>query len=130
MSEKTAAQHMLALVNVTNELLRRFQEKTAKQESLQQAIRERIPEVVDALVQHERIFEHEKEAAARSLEDPLEALRLLEKLAKHRTEKEAAALGEPYGSPTPTNTSRVLGSRVRNWDETEAGRAFREALLG
>ena len=118
-----AAQRMLSLVRVTNELMTRLQTKQASEQEIQR----RIPQVIEALVDNERILPQEKEAAAQALTDHAEALRLLENLAKHRTEKEAS-LGEPYGGAT--SDRRPLGGAVLDWDETEAGRRFREAFLG
>jgi len=123
-----AAQRMLSLVRVTNELMSRLQTKQAREQEVQAQLQQRIPQVVEALADNERILPQEKEAAAKALTDPLEALRLLENLAKHRTEKEAS-LGEPYGGAT-TGKSRPLGGAVLDWDETEAGRRFRETFLG
>jgi len=119
----TQAEKTLALINVTNELLKRAQAE-------KDAVRERIPRVVEALVENERIYENQKEAVAKSCEDPAQVLDMMVELACHRTAKEAEALGQPYKKEASATTSRTLGSPVHNWDETEAGRRFREALLG
>lgn len=70
-----------------------------------------IPRVVDAMVQHERIFPAQREKLAEMLKDPAAALELMIKLAGHRNPEEAAKLG----SGVPAN-GQTKQAGVANYD--------------
>lgn len=115
---------ILQLIQVTNELARRGQ-------MTKQAAQAKIPAVLEALVQSGRIQGHQKEAVAYALQDHPGCLDLLIKLAFHRADAEGRRLGYPYRtSDSVTSTVRYCGSPIIDWDEVEAGRRFKELLLG
>lgn len=123
------AEKTLTFLRCTGELLKRSQvEKTAAAQQ-REAVQAKIPAVVDALVAGERIYGHQKEAVAKALTDHGAALDLLADLAKHRNASEIPAIGTPSAGQTKSAAVNT-GGRISNHDETEAGRRFRERLLG
>jgi len=76
-----------------------------------------IPEAVKACVEHERIEPHQKEALAKALANPVQAMELVIKLAAHRNAAEMSRLGTPVAEksagydPTNSLTSGYVGAR-------------------
>lgn len=75
-----------------------------------------IPACVAALVKHERIDASEAEKCAKVLEDPVQALKLLTKLAEHRNTSEKQSLGTPIDSE---KTASAGGSRRGGLSEAD-----------
>lgn len=127
------AQKLVTYCQVTGELLKRAQALQEEKRAQDQIVKQRIPEVVEALVTNERIFPHQKEAVAKGCEDPGKVLELLRDVAAHRTANEVEKIGSAVagnGGQVKTASHSPLGSRVANWDETEAGQRYRQRLLG
>jgi hypothetical protein len=89
----TLAQKVIEHITVSHAAMEKAAaaEKQARQQ--QAAIADLIPKVVDAMVQHDRIQPTEREKLASLLQDPVETLRLMAKVAAHRTQAELARLG-------------------------------------
>ena len=131
MADTTLAQKALLHLRVTNELLKRADARNAQLQQKQAAYAAKIPVTVEALLAGERIYDSEKQAVAKALEDPGQCMDLLAKLAYHRSPSEVATLGKSaadVASSSPTITPRYVGEPVYDWDDTVAGRRFREIL--
>jgi hypothetical protein len=84
-------------VEASSTALAQASDTIEKQAAQKQACDELIPAAVDALAEHGRIEQHEKQAAAEVLADPVKALQLLIKVAGHRSDAEQLSLGKPGG---------------------------------
>lgn len=68
--------------------------KTAAEKQAQEAkIKELIPQAVDALVESQRLKDHEREKAASALQDHVRTLEILVRTAKNRSPEELSHLG-------------------------------------
>lgn len=76
-----------------------FQKGVAEKQAAAKAL---IPEVVEVLVQHERIKDNERDKAAAALADPVQALEILKKVAGHRNRQEMGTLGQGVDGQTKT----------------------------
>jgi hypothetical protein len=134
----TVGHKTLSLLRVTDELTKRCEalatEKTAADQA-RKAAADAVGAAVEALVANGRIYAGQREKVAAALTGPsghAEAVRLLRDLADHRNTAEAG-LGGPNGG-TKSASARTSGVRgdtpVTDWDDTDAGRKFREAILG
>jgi hypothetical protein len=127
------AQKFIAYCQLTGEIMKRAQARFEEKRAQDEAIKQKIPEAVDALVTNERIFEHQKEAVAQGCEDPVKTLELLRDVAKHRTSEEVEKIGSAIdgtGGQVSASPQQPLGGRVANWDDTESGQRFRQRLMG
>ena len=79
------------------------QEKQAQVEAL-------IPQVVDTMVQFERINPTQKEKLAEMLKDPVTVLELMMKVAGHRNKEELGRLGSGVSADGQTKTASAQGS--------------------
>ena len=77
-----------------------------------------IPAAVQACVEHERVEPHQKEALAKALSNPVQAMELVIKLAAHRNAAEMSRLGTPVAAtktagydPANSLTSGYVGAR-------------------
>lgn len=101
-----------------------------KQAEVEKQVESLIPKVVEALVAHERIAPAQRQKAAALLRNPVQALRILLKTADINNVLRSGRLGSPVktasaGVSTPPS---YIGYRFNK--ESEADRAFRQALLG
>jgi hypothetical protein len=127
------AQKLVTFCQVTGELLKRAQARQEEKRASDEIVKQRIPEVLEALVTNERIFPHQKEAVAKGCENPGKVLELLRDVAAHRTAEEVEKIGSAVdgeGGHVGTASRQPLGGRVANWDETEAGQRYRNRLMG
>lgn len=106
-------------------------EKTAA--TKQAAYESKIPAVVAAMVQFERIAPNQKEKLAEMLKDPAQALDLMIKLAGHRNTEELARLGtgvgldgqvktagaRPQANPASSLTNPNVGARTTMVKQSE-----------
>lgn len=100
-----------------------------KQAAVSQQVEELIPEVVEALIKHERIDPSQREKAAALLRDPVQALKILIKTADVNQTIRPKSMGAPHHSPTTRSaTSSYRDFHTR--EESEAYRIFKEKLLG
>lgn len=83
-------------------------EKSAAEKKAQ--VNHLIPQVVEALVKHERILPNQREKLAEMLQDPVRALELMMSLAGHRNQDELARLGQP----TATGHNKTAGYNPSN----------------
>jgi hypothetical protein len=77
-----------------------------------------IPAAVNACAENERIEQHQKEALAVALRDPVRAMELIVKLASHRNAGELSRIGAPTTTqktagydPNNSVTSSYVGAR-------------------
>ena len=97
-----------------------------------------IPSVVEKLVRFGRIELHEKEACARALANPLQALTLMEQLAMHKTAAEQTEMGtlvDAQGRPSGQRkqaSAYAGGGYVgrRSGDDSEAWQRMQTAVMG
>lgn len=130
MSQNVKAEKLFAFMRVANEGLKRYQDILEKQSAEKQAAKARAAEAVKACVDHERIFSHQKEAVMDKLASSHEAcLEFIRDLAAHRNASELDSIGVPVGGEKTASVRVVTGAQVADYDETEAGRKFRERLL-
>jgi hypothetical protein len=132
MGANPLAQKTLLFARVTGELLKRAQANEQQQLQKTAAVTAKIPAAVQALLDGERIYWEDKEAVAKACQSHEACLDLLTKLAFHRNTQEVSSLGHTAPGTETTQVkkaSRVCGAQVVDWDETEAGRAFRDKLL-
>lgn len=130
MSYNPKAEKLFAFVRVANEGLKRYQDILEKQSADQAAATKMAAAAVKACVDHERIFEQQKDAVMNKLASShVACLEFIRDLAAHRTSTEA--IGTPVGTTEKSaNFRAVTGAQVADFDETEAGRTFRARLLG
>lgn len=125
------AQQLLQFVNISSEVMKRYQNNLQKQASQLQTVKEKLPELLQVMVDNERIAEHQKAAVAKAVEDPVQCMELMTALAKHRNSSEVRPMGTPVGQTKASSAkTRPIGGRVTNWDDTDAGREFRQSLYG
>lgn len=125
------AQQLLQFIGVTSELMNRYKGTLEKSASQKQAIEEKVPALLQIMVDNERIAAHQKEAIAKAVQDPVQCLEVMAALAKHRNSSELQPVGTAVGQAKAASVKkRPIGGVVTNWDETEAGQEFRRALYG
>jgi hypothetical protein len=132
MSNSAQEQKLLAYLRLSNEANKRHQMLLDKIAAEKQAVDAATPQAVQACVEHDRIFGHQKEAVAQSLKTShAKCLEFIAGLAKHRNANELDAIGTQLGNEkTASARPRVTGARIADHDETDAGRKFREKLMG
>jgi hypothetical protein len=125
------AQQMLQFIGVTSEIMKRYKNTVEKQAAQKQAVAEKIPALLNIMVENDRIAEHQKDAIAKAAQDPVQCIEVMAALAKHRNSSEMQPVGTAVGQAKAANVKkRAIGGVVTNWDETEAGQEFRRALYG
>lgn len=131
MSINATAPKVLAYLRLANETARRLQDRLEKDAAAAKNIEEKVPEAVNALLENERIFGHQTQKVAEMISTSHEAcIDLIRDLAKHRNSSELEAIGTPGTKEKRASAPHFAGARVADFDETEAGRIFREKLLG
>jgi hypothetical protein len=125
------AQQMLQFIGVTSEIMKRYKNTVEKQAAQKQAVAEKIPALLNIMVENDRIAEHQKDAIAKAAQDPVKCIEVMAALAKHRNSSEMQPVGTAVGQAKAANVKkRAIGGVVTNWDDTEAGQEFRRALYG
>lgn len=127
------AEKTLQLLRITNELSQRLQAQNSAAEKRAAALNYLIPEVVQSLVDNERIYQNQVEKVAAALKDPVAALELLRDVARHRNSVEDSRIGSPVESVKQGSAAGARyygGAPVADWDERDSGRAFADAILG
>jgi hypothetical protein len=131
MSYNPKAEKLFAFVRVANEGLKRYQDILEKQSAEKTAAQKLAATAVNACVDHERIFGHQKETVMNKLASSHTAcLEFIRDLAAHRTSSELDSIGTPVGSEKTASYRPSTGAAVADFDDTEAGRKFRERLCG
>lgn len=93
---------------------------------------ELIPQVVEAMVQHDRIEPTQREKLAELLADPATVLKILMKTADAKNTVKPPALGSPttekVAGVVPQGRTRYTGERTS--EKTAADLAFEQTLFG
>lgn len=111
-------------------VVREIKNRVSSHLTKQAAVDVKLPHVLETLVVHGRITPEQKSAAAALIRNPDTVLDFIEALARHRTPTElSSSLGTPVSSGSGFKKVAVESTPI-DWDETEAGRAFRQAILG
>ena len=120
----TLPEKVIDLVGCSAAALEKAAEELDGVSTQKQACATLIPQVVDALIEHERITPDQREKAAQVLANPQDALELLMKVAAHRNTQEATHLGSGVGpdgqtkqasdghDPTQSLSSPHVGART------------------
>ena len=88
MSTQTPAQKVVKYIELTSSALEKAAQAETVKVAQDQAIAGLIPELVDVLATHQFIGADEKQKAAEALSDPVRALKILRKVATHRSAPE------------------------------------------
>lgn len=86
----TLQEKVVKHIQVSSSALEKAATDQATQEATQVKVAALVPEVVNALVDGDRIKESEREKAAQILQDPVRALELLKNVATHSNAAEAS----------------------------------------
>lgn len=132
MSNEFTAPKVLAHLRMANAIASRYQDNLEKTAAVEEAVKAAVSEAMDALVANERIYEHQKESVMDKLaSDHAACIEFIRDLAKHRSATELSTIGKQVGQEkTASARYRPTGGAVANYDETDAGAAFRQKLLG
>ena len=131
MTTDAQAPKVLAHLRIANETAKRLQDHLEKKAAVAEAVKAAVPEAIDALEANERIFGHQKEAVAETLAGSHTAcIGMIRDLSKHRNTAELDSIGKPVGQEKKASARSVTGAAIADQDETEAGQAFRDKLLG
>jgi len=79
-----------------------------------------IPQVVDTMVQHERITPNQREKLAEMLKDPAKVLELMVKVAGHRNTDEIARLGSGVDPNTQGQVKTAAANGQGNYDPAQS----------
>lgn len=124
----TLNQKMVQYVQQTAPLLEQAAKADQEKQAADQArktkqaqIESLIPGVVDALIAHNRIGAHQKEAAVQALRDPVQVLEILQKVAAHRPNPEVQPIGSPVpagqavGKEKRASRAEIMAQADRDW---------------
>jgi len=120
----TTQEKVVDLIQRTSEVVKIASATITDQEKTAAAVGKLIPGVVKALVDNERIDASQAEKVAKALVDPINALKLLEKLAAHRNASELQHLGTAV-----TKTAAAAGDRSNRVGERTSQLRPSDALL-
>jgi hypothetical protein len=133
MKNSSNAPKVLATLRAGNEISKRYQEKVAADQAREASVKAVLPEAVSACVDNDRIFGDQSEKVAAALSNPetghAACMTFIRDLAKHRNAGEIDSIGTPLGQEKTASARGATGSRVADFDETDAGRAFSDRLL-
>ncbi len=108
LSEMTTEQKIVEYATLTSASLEKAAAFYQQKQATDAAVADRIPAVVKAMVDHQRIEPGQAEKLAQALADPAKALDILLKVAGHRNDAEVAAeqtrLGRPQGDAATVKT--------------------------
>lgn len=125
------APKVLAHLRMSNETAKRLQDNLEKQAAVAEAVKAAVPGAITALEDNERIFGHQKEAAAEKLASShVACIEMIRDLSQHRNAAELDSIGKPVGQEKRAAARPVTGAAIADQDETEAGRAYRDKLCG
>ena len=121
---------LVAALRVNNEIAKRSQEDREKQAAAKSAVSALMPGVMDALLETERIYEHQRDQVQEKLAgDHTACLEFVRDLCRHKNSTEIGEIGTPVGR-TKTANARATGAPVADQDDTLSGQAFRARLSG
>jgi ParB-like chromosome segregation protein Spo0J len=110
-------QKIIDYIGFSDAAMSKAAEVLNERETQSEKIAKLIPEAVNACVENERVEQHQKEALAAALKDPVRAMELVIKLASHRNGAEMARIGTPLTQkaasydPNTSVTSSYVGAR-------------------
>lgn len=122
----TLSEKIVEGVAIANAALEKAAAAESAQREKQAAVTAMIPDAVDALIAHGRVGASQRDKLAAALKDPVEALRLLTKLAAHRSVEELARLGDGFnpaaavtGNEKKAGASPFVGGHVSGMRESD-----------
>jgi hypothetical protein len=115
-------------IKVSHEALAIADNELKKQAEKARAYEKLIPDVVEALVKHERIDKRDAEKAAQVLRDPAEALKILARTADTTDTVRPRALGHAAKSAAKSSGNGNFCGRVS--DASQADEELRRRWLG
>lgn len=128
---KTQQEKLVDYIELTGSIMEKSSALLATKEAQDKECDKLIPNVVQALVENERIEPHEKEAAVKVLKDPVKVLEILAKTAAHKNDAERAKIGQAEGHTKKAGYNSLndgyVGRKSRP-DESESNKAFRKGL--
>lgn len=119
-----------------NEQLTKENEKLAAEKSAAQAAlkagEDLIPQAVEALIRHGRIFESQRKEAEEALRDPVRRMHVIIKNADPSKTVEAASIGELHGDTEKSASNKQAASERRNSRQRSKAEddAWRQGLTG
>lgn len=124
-------QKILKLAMVTGELNRRIAHRGQAKVAAENTIASLAPVVAKTLVEYKRVDASEQEKVAQHLTDHSQALKYLDAVAKQVPAAAApSSIGSPVQDKVASANFQPVGARPGSFDETDAGRKFREGILG
>lgn len=109
-SKQTTAEKVIDLIGYSQAALTKAHQRIQALEKQAAAAASKIPQVVEALVENERIDPTQREKAAQQLRDPARALEILMAVARHRNAAELSHLGKP-AEKVAEHRSPIVGQR-------------------
>lgn len=97
-TEPTTPEKVVQLISISQIAMTKAAQIEKAAEQTKQAVAAKIPAAVKALVENERIGDHQKQAAEDALRDHAQCLDIILKLASHRNAAEVQQLGTPITS--------------------------------
>lgn len=106
---------VLAFIKLSGDLIEALHKRDTAVAEQRQKAAQMIPDVVKSMVQHKRIDADDQTKAAEALQDPVQALSILQQVAAHRNDAEVNHLGEPakikQASANGNSNPNYLGNR-------------------
>lgn len=121
----TSQEKMVEIIQMSNAALVKAAKLEEEKAALQQKIAAAIPAVVKALVDGDRIDSNLSDAVSRTLQDPVQTLHLLAKVAKHRNAEEVTRVGHQVAK-TASDGSQTK----RAAEESQSYKQLFERILG
>lgn len=118
----TTQEKVVDLIQQTSEVVKLAAATINDQEKTAAAVSQLIPGVVKALVDNERIDASQAEKVSQALANPVNALKLLEKLAAHRNASESQHLGTSVAKTASAagDRSNFVGERTSQLRPSDA----------
>jgi len=133
MSTPTTAPKLIAHCRVTNEIAKRLQAKMEKDAADSDAVRAAAPAAVKAMLENERLFDHQAESVTEKLASShVACIEMIGVLSQHRNASEidtVSAIGTAGGSEKKASAVHMAGAAIADYDEQDGG-AFRNAIFG
>lgn len=101
----TLAEKVIEQIQVSSLGMEKAAAELKRHRTKQAEVDQLIPQVCEALIQHERVRPDQREKLAESLQDPTQVLQLMIKLAGHRNSEELAKLGHGVDANAQTKTA-------------------------
>ena len=113
-NQMTVSEKVVEYVGYSSAALEKAAAELNAQARVKQAVAAKIPEVVQVLIEDERVTPGQREKLAQVLADPVATLELLIKVSRHRNARELGQLGEPAGGQTKTAGAGDPSSSLTN----------------